>query len=133
MRSDSIAIIPENGYNPEQKTSNKAQLWLKYISFSQKIFIEHSKNKGEIRLENYFGDGYHKDVYDKTTKGILDEKVAELCSKLQDVEDVKKYSLEMQMWWRDHQKADKARIKRIAQSKKEAKDKEELLSKLSPY
>ena len=61
MKSDSIAIIPENGYNPEQKTSNKAQLWLKYLSFSQKIFIEHSKNKGEIRLENYFGDGYHRE------------------------------------------------------------------------
>lgn len=101
--------------------------------------IEHSKVLALLRelktgkLPSFFGDGYHKDVYNKTTKGILDEKVAELCSKLQDVEDVKKYSLEMQMWWRDHQKADKARIKRIAQSKKEAKDKEELLSKLSPY
>lgn len=101
--------------------------------------IEHSKVLALLKelktgkLPSFFGDGYHKDVYNKTTKGILDEKVAELCSKLQDVEDVKKYSLEMQMWWRDHQKADKARIKRIAQSKKEAKDKEELLSKLSPY
>ena len=101
--------------------------------------IEHSKVLALLKelktgkLPSFFGDGYHKDVYNKTTKGILDEKVAELCSKLQDVEDVKKYSLEMQMWWRDHQKADKARIKRIARSKKEAKDKEELLSKLSPY
>lgn len=101
--------------------------------------IEHSKVLALLKelktgkLPSFFGDGYHKDVYNKTTKGILDEKVAELCSKLQDVEDVKKYSLEMQMWWRDHQKADKARIKRIAQSKKEAKDKEELLLKLSPY
>ena len=101
--------------------------------------IEHSKVLALLKelktgkLPSFFGDGYHKDVYNKTTKGILDEKVAELCSKLQDVEDIKKYSLEMQMWWRDHQKADKARIKRIAQSKKEAKDKEELLLKLSPY
>ena len=101
--------------------------------------IEHSKVLALLKelktgkLPSFFGDGYHKDVYNKTTKGILDEKVAELCSKLQDVEDVKKYSLEMQMWWRDHQKADKARIKRISQSKKEAKDKEELLLKLSPY
>lgn len=101
--------------------------------------IEHSKVLALLKelktgkLHSFFGDGYHKDVYNKTTKGILDEKVVELCSKLQDVEDIKKYSLEMQMWWRDHQKADKDRIKRIAQSKKEAKDKEGLLSKLSPY
>ena len=39
----------------------------------------------------------------------LDELVSLLCSKLKG-KDVSKYSLEMQIWWRDHQRADQARI-----------------------
>jgi len=43
MPSNSIAIIPQNGYNPNQQTSIKCQLWLKYISESENIFIQHAK------------------------------------------------------------------------------------------
>lgn len=58
----------------------------------------------------YWGDGFDKRVYSKTiTKEDLDEKTAELCSKLKEIEDVSKYSLELQMWWRDHQIADQKR------------------------
>lgn len=75
--------------------------------------------------------GYHPKVYSKhLTKKQEDEMVAELCSKLQKV-DVTKYSLEMQIWWRDHQKADKERIK---QEKFEANKKrlqQQALSKLT--
>ncbi len=101
--------------------------------------IEHSKVLALLKelktgkLPKSFGDGYHKDVYNKTTKTILDEKVAELCSKLQEVEDIKKYSLEMQMWWRDHQKADRARLKKMSAAKKESKDRQELISRLTTY
>ncbi|CAF1015559.1 unnamed protein product [Brachionus calyciflorus] len=31
LEPKSIGIIPENGYHPEQKTSIKCQLWLKYL------------------------------------------------------------------------------------------------------
>lgn len=62
------------------------------------------------KLSKNFGDGYHKKVYSKhLSKKIADKKVQELCSKLKKV-NVKKYSLEMQIWWRDHQKADKERL-----------------------
>lgn len=78
-------------------------------------------------------DGYHPDVYGACSKEKADQMVADLCSKLQSVEDVTKYSLEMQIWWRDHQAADKARLKKeISEQKKEA-DKQAALAKLSNY
>lgn len=79
-------------------------------------------------------DGYHPEVYGAfCSKKDADQMVAELCSKLQSVEDVTKYSLEMQIWWRDHQAADKVRLeKEMSEVKKEA-DKQAALAKLSDY
>ena len=57
-----------------------------------------------------FGNGFDKRAYSYATKEHLDERTSELCSKLQGV-DVSKYSLEMQIWWRDHQKADRERLR----------------------
>lgn len=54
-------------------------------------------------------NGYHPDVYCKNLdKQAADEMVARLCGQLCSC-DATQYSLEMQIWWRDHQKADKAR------------------------
>lgn len=82
------------------------------------------------KLPKDFGSGYDKRVY---SKGLgdkhLSKKVSELCELLQTL-DVTKYSLEMQIWWRDHKKADTKRLK--AEMKKE-KDKELALSKLTKY
>lgn len=67
---------------------------------------------GKLSDEFHTSLGYDKRVYgipSKATKSHLDEKVAELCSRLRKVKNVKKYSLEMQMWWRDHQEADRKR------------------------
>ena len=57
MSPNTIGIIPENGYNPNQKTSNKAMTWLKYLSETQNIHIKHAKNGGEVKCGNYFLDG----------------------------------------------------------------------------
>jgi hypothetical protein len=101
--------------------------------------VEHSKVLALLeelktgKLPRSFGDGSNSRVYNKTTKKILDGKVEELCSKLQDVEDIKKYSPEMQIWWRDHKKADRARLKRISEAKKKSKDRQELVNRLTPY
>lgn len=54
-------------------------------------------------------DGYHPDVYGRVDKPMADEMVARLCARLSAHPDVKQLSLEMQMWWRDHQAADAAR------------------------
>lgn len=77
-------------------------------------------------------NGYHPRVYNKCTKVLADDLVATLCKKLQ-TRDVSKYSLEMQIWWRDHQEADRKRVQKELKEKKEKKDKEIAISKLSPY
>jgi very-short-patch-repair endonuclease len=53
-----IAIIPLNGYNPEQNVSNKAMLYLKNYAEKNKIHIQHAKNGGEKKIGNYFVDGF---------------------------------------------------------------------------
>jgi len=84
-------------------------------------------------LPKDFGNGYDKRVYNKSLpKEHLDQKTEELCSKLQKV-DVTKYSLEMQLWWRDHQKADKERIEKELEKQTLEHDKKALISKLSDY
>jgi hypothetical protein len=81
--------------------------------------------------KNYFR-GYHPKVYCKSVyKEHLDKATAELCSRLSKT-DVTKYSLEMQVWWRDHQEADKARKVVESVQRKQNKEKEEVLAKLTP-
>ena len=78
-------------------------------------------------------DGYHPDVYGSVLQtGFADKLTAKLCKKLQKL-DVTKYSLEMQIWWRDHQIADKQRITDDLAKKKKKKDKELALKKLTRY
>lgn len=85
------------------------------------------------KLPSNFGDGYDKRVYNKhLSKEHLDERTEELCSKLQNT-DVSKFSLEMQMWWRDHQKADKERLEKEIKDKATEQEKQKALSKLSDY
>jgi hypothetical protein len=55
--------------------------------------------------------------------------VSLLCEMLEGL-DVTKFSLEMQMWWRDHQAADKARIKKETAL---ATEKEVALAKLTAH
>jgi hypothetical protein len=79
-----------------------------------------------------FGSGYDPRAYNKATQSHLDEKTEELCSKLQNT-DVTKYSLEMQMWWRDHQRADAARLKSEMTCIETENAKKVALSKLTDY
>lgn len=74
--------------------------------------------------------GYHPRVYCKSIDG--DALVAELCGKLQD-KDVTAYSLEMQMWWRDHQAADKLRVERELAEAKTKSERDAALAKLTPH
>jgi hypothetical protein len=74
--------------------------------------------------------GFHPAVYNQTLDG--DDLVAELCRRLQD-EDVTKHSLEMQMWWRDHQAADKARLEHEMARKKTDAEKDTAIAKLTEY
>lgn len=76
-------------------------------------------------------NGYHPDVYcQHVVDG--DKLTRELCEKLQNI-DVTEYSLEMQIWWRDHQRADEERIRKEIERQQTESDKQKALSKLSSY
>lgn len=76
--------------------------------------------------------GFHPGAYGKRIlKSDLDHFVAGLCQRLQII-DVTKYSLEMQIWWRDHQKADAERIKREQEWKERQAVREQAKAKLTP-
>lgn len=62
----------------------------------------------------------------------LDKDTAKLCSLCQKT-NMKSKSLSLQLWWEEHQKADKEReATRLAIAKRN-RDKKKLLSKLTPY
>lgn len=78
-------------------------------------------------------DGYHPRVYSQhLTQERADAMVALLCSKLQAM-DVTKLSLEMQIWWRDHQEADRKRVERELQAAQDERARRDALAKLTPY
>ena len=58
MKENEIALISGKGYNAHQITSRKAFLWLKYISETKKVHINHSRNGGEKKFGNFRTDGY---------------------------------------------------------------------------
>lgn len=62
----------------------------------------------------------------------MDKNTAKLCSILQ-TKDVTQYSLEMQMWWRDHQIADKKRIQEELEAEKTEAARKRAIAKLTPY
>lgn len=84
---------------------------------------------GELDKRSF--DGYHPDVYGKPLKKeFCDDMVARLCSMCK-AADVAKHSLELQIWWRDHQKADRAREMAEAEAAKLAKIKASVIAKLT--
>lgn len=77
--------------------------------------------------EVYKGNNYgiHHNIYTRRIKKADgDALVDSLCTKIRG-EDITKYSLEMQIWWRDHQKEQDA-------IKKE-QERQDALSKLTDY
>lgn len=86
-----------------------------------------------IPFKSEWLNGTHPNVYDQSLdKKTADKMVSTLCSKLQKV-NVKKYSLEMQIWWRDHKEVDAKRIQKEQTEQKKARDIKKALAKLTPY
>ena len=82
-------------------------------------------------VERSWRDGYHPSVYCKSNHDMGDRMVRELCEALQQC-DVTQHSLEMQMWWRDHQAADKTRLERELQRSTSDAERKAALAKLTP-
>ncbi|XP_053406566.1 uncharacterized protein LOC123556078 [Mercenaria mercenaria] len=60
LESETIGLIPRQGYNPEQKQSMKALQWVKYISHIEGYKIQHARNGGEKVIGPYRVDGYYE-------------------------------------------------------------------------
>lgn len=90
---------------------------------------------GKKLNKSKFGDGYDERVYNKgLSKKDRDKLVSTLCSRLKNTKkvNVTKYSLELQMWWRDHKEADKKRIRQEKEKREQEKIRKQALSKLTP-
>lgn len=90
--------------------------------------LDELDGKGPIDASHW--RGYHPRVYNQGIDG--DELVAKLCERLQG-EDVSKRSLEMQIWWRDHQEADKKRLQKEQRDAANNNLKKRALAKLTPH
>ena len=60
MKENTIALIPAQGYCPEEKQSIKVLQWLKYIEFKDHISIQHARNGGEKKVGDYKLDGFYE-------------------------------------------------------------------------
>lgn len=97
------------------------------LAFIDEVVIRKTLNK------NHY-DGYHPVVYGKgLPKPIADHYTSLLCGYLQKEKDLSRFSLELQVWWRDHQEADKKRVQEEIKKKKTDAEKETALAKLTSY
>lgn len=100
---------------------------------SQCLTILDELNGKKFNKDNY--KGYHPDAYNVgITKKGCDSFTAQVCERLTEIEkqqDIRKYSLELQMWWRDHKEVDKKREEKEKEKLKREKLKKKALSKLT--
>lgn len=73
------------------------------------MLLDEVKTGKKVSPEAYIRAGYNPEFYNKgvlVLKPIADRMTAELCDILGTCYDVYRSSLELQAWWRDHQKKD---------------------------
>jgi hypothetical protein len=93
--------------------------------------IDEVKTGIPVNSEN-FKNGYDNRAYNKYSNEALDNAVAELCSLLKKSPiNIARRSLELQMWWRDHVAADKARKENLKSHKEFLRKKKTALDKLT--
>lgn len=83
-----------------------------------------------------YGNGYDPRTYNMGEKAPTSHEMArELCERLQAMkpETIARHSLELQMWWRDHQEADRERIAFEMRRIRDDEVRAEALAKLTPY
>jgi hypothetical protein len=104
------------------------------MALSQIACLLDELNTGVPPLEQAEGNwrGYHPAIYNKG--GMVDAggMTADLCQRLQEV-DVTQYSLEMQIWWRDHQIADRKRLQKEFEKATLTEQRKSALAKLTSH
>ena len=90
--------------------------------------------EGKTKIDRSHWVGYHPRVYGKLATLDGDALVAQLCDRLQGTPRcVDEYSLEMQIWWRDHKEADRIRLQTKRDKAQDTQDREVALRKLSNH
>lgn len=51
-------IIPSGGYQWKERQSAEAMKWIKWMSQSRNVYIQHARNGREKRIGKYKADGY---------------------------------------------------------------------------
>ena len=57
LKPNTIAIVPHGGYRKSEKQSMVAIKWLKWLSETEDLDIQHARNGGEVRIMNFKVDG----------------------------------------------------------------------------
>jgi hypothetical protein len=104
------------------------------IEVSKMACILDELNGGKI--DKVYWKGYHPKVYsqtyDKYNNSISKEELEKILVIALKKVDVTKYSLEVQMWWRDYKERDKVTKSVLKEKRKQDKIKEKALAKLTP-
>jgi hypothetical protein len=58
LKPDQIGVVPAGGYRRQENQSVMALKWLKWLSYSQNVRIQHKLNGGEYQIGRYKVDGY---------------------------------------------------------------------------
>lgn len=107
------------------------------IALSKVLACLKEVKSGKMDLD-LWDNGYNPKVYNMGSIEVgakLKEKTTYLCKTIKALVvngvKIELYSLELQLWWRDHQKMDKKRIAREEHEKKVAAARAKALSKLT--
>jgi hypothetical protein len=96
------------------------------------LLLDELDGKGPPDPQSGDWDGYDDRAYnERVDRELADALTAELCARVGAIKDLTKYSLELQVWARDHRIADAKRKKREAAAKKRAAAKKKALAKLT--
>jgi hypothetical protein len=96
------------------------------------LLLDELDGKGPPKTKSGGWGGYDKRAYNEwLNRKFADELTAELCSRISKIKNLTKYSLELQVWARDHKIADAKRKQREAAEKRKAAVRKAALAKLT--
>lgn len=105
-----------------------------------RMYLVHDEIFNDVRItpKKWQDAGYDKRVYNKVDHGPVakarrDKMVREICESLSvlSIDNIQRLSLEAQLWWRDHQKADRERRRVDAAQRRRQQIKKRALAKLT--
>ena len=100
-----------------------------------KLYCVRDELRQNMIIPESWWRGYHPEVYGQMPSVEKRDKIIQaICSHLSSLApgEIGQLSLETQLWWRDHQRADQERERREAQEAILSTIREQALSKLTP-